>query len=436
MKKLLIIILSIILSFQLSGQKLLNIYKSGNVVLTPDPDYGQNNDWDVVFKTYYDTIYNKPMGERKSLKLMPDGSVVVNHEYRDFFSKFLPNGAFEKEFSINGKVGVQKKYSFEILGINDNTFYTDLDQLGNMLVLDFDGNYKRKLKLDYAGKQMITLSDKKIAVVGWVLWSEKIRHFVSIVEYETSEQHDIWERFDDKNYPKNAGQRKMFHYSYKLPEGGIIGGSTMPFSDGSRMEFAPQIAKVDNKLMIAVPMSGEIFMYDLQGNLVSKEQIDWTPSYISIEEQKEIQRKAIEKYKNPEFTYRADNGVAREAQEKWHADLKLAYEHMIPQMEEDLRNISKPLSKPYFSTIIKDSDDNVLFFEYPKEEGQNKFNVWVYQDDGEFVCQSSFQCDDYYLQINPSKMVFHNGYLYGLQNLKATDGVPLRLVRFKLSSGN
>jgi hypothetical protein len=209
----------------------------------------------------------------------------------------------------------------------------------------------------------------------------------------------------------------------------------MSFTDQASREFSPQIAKVGNRLMVAAPMTGEIFIYDLQGHLVSKEQVGWTQSYLSVEEQKEIQRKAIEKYKNPDFTFKTNDGVSKEDQEKRYADLKSAYTQMIPLMEEDFNNISKPIPKPYFSTIIKDSDDNVLFFEYPKEEGKNKFNVWVYKNNGEFICQSSFQCADYTLQINPSKMVFHKGYIYALQVLKQADGVPLRLVRFKLEGG-
>jgi hypothetical protein len=82
--------------------------------------------------------------------------------------------------------------------------------------------------------------------------------------------------------------------------------------------------------------------------------------------------------------------------------------------------------------MIKDSDENLLFFEYPKEKNANKFNVWIYKNGGEFICQSSFECDDYELEINPSKMVFYNGYIYALQKLKSAKENPLRLVRFKL----
>ena len=96
-------------------------------------------------------------------------------------------------------------------------------------------------------------------------------------------------------------------------------------------------------------------------------------------------------------------------------------------------DITEPVNLPVFTTVIKDSEDNLLFFEIPETKGGNKFNVWVYQDGGEFVCQSSFVCDDYDLVINADRMVFHNGYLYSVQDKKGAKGIPLRLVKFRLS---
>lgn len=103
-------------------------------------------------------------------------------------------------------------------------------------------------------------------------------------------------------------------------------------------------------------------------------------------------------------------------------------------MEDDLSKITTPILKPFFSTMIQDSDDNLLFFDFAEEQDANKFHVWVYKNGGEFICESSFVCDDYQLQINPDKMVFHKGYIYGLQVLKEPSGVPLRLMRFKLTA--
>ncbi len=48
------------------------------------------------------------------------------------------------------------------------------------------------------------------------------------------------------------------------------------------------------------------------------------------------------------------------------------------------------------------------------------------------MAQSSFRVEGYELEIKPSKMVFHDGYIYALAEKNGVDGVPLRVVRFRL----
>lgn len=425
MKKIIAVFALALFTLTGSGQKLMEFYKKGTVKLVPDQEYAQGNQWSKVFETYNDTLYGKPMGNRKTLTMMPDGSVVVDHPYRNFYSMFSPNGKFVKEFGVKNSNGIQFKKINQIQGIvNNNTFYTGLDNMGNMICFDFNGKYVKTLKLDYMTKQMITLPNNKIAVVGWVLWKEKIREFVSIVNFDTNEEKVIWEHFTDRR-GEPGKESKLFNYSYFFKERGAYMISTMPYSKSTGMSAPPIIETTGNQLIVVIPESGEINMFDLNGNKVGKEKVEWANNYISVDEQKEIQQKAIDKYKsikNPMFA----SWVSPEENE-------LALKMIINNMEQDLQKIKDPLPIPVISTIIKDSDGNLLFFEYPKEENANKFNVWVMQDGGKFICQSSFVCDDYELQINSSKMVFHNGMIYGLQKLKKTDGVPLRLVRFKLA---
>ena len=432
MKKLLLTVILAVSALSISAQKLIDVYKKGIVKLVPDTEYAKGNNWDVVFKTYYDTIYKTPMGNRKSLKIMTDGSVIVNHTYRNFYSKFSPDGKFEKEFGIISSKGVQYKKINAIEGIiNNNTFFSGLDNMGNMICFDFNGNYKKTLKLNYMTRQMIPLPNNKIAVVGWVIWSNKFRDFVSIVDYETNNEKVIWEYFTER--PEGIGHSKLFNYGYKWKEGGAFSITTMPFSKYTGMASSPQISCVENRLIVAIPTTGEILVYDLEGNLKSKDKIEWATNYISVEEQKEIQRKAIEKYKNI-GTFNFTRWVTPEKNTITPEENKIAFDIVLKQMEADLEKISDPIPIPTFSTIIKDSDGNLLFFEFPKEGDVNKFNVWIYENNGKFVCQSSFVCDEYDLVINPSKMVFYNGYVYGLQLLKQSNGVPLRLVRFKVTS--
>lgn len=420
MKKLLIVITLALFTLTGSAQKLLDFYKKGTVRLVPDTDY-QARFWN--FETYSDTAYARLWGNRKNLTLMPDGSMVVDHAIRNDYTLFTPEGKYVKDFKIKNSKGVEYKKIYPIAGIiNNNTFYTNLDNMGNMICFDFNGNYVKTLKLDYMTRQMITLPNNKIAVVGWVIWKEKFREFVSIVNFDTNQEKIVWEHFTDRCEPDK--QCKLFNYSYTFETHGMISLNTMPYSKSTGMSAPPIIATTGNQLVVIIPATGEINLFDLNGNKLGKEKVSWANNSISVEEQKEIQQKAIEKYKNMEKPMFANLGSPEENER--------ALKTILGQMEQDLEKITEPIPIPAISTVIKDSDGNLLFFEYPKEKNGNKFNVWVMQDGGKFVGQSSFVCDEYDLQINPSKMVFYNGMIYGLQKLKNVPGALVRPVRFKL----
>lgn len=420
MKKLIIVIVMALLTLTGSAQKLIDIYKKGTVKLVPDNTY-QARFWN--FETYSDTAYAQLWGNRKNLTLMPDGSMVVDHAIRSDYTLFSPEGKYVKDFNIKNSKGVPIKKIYPIGGIvNNNTFYTGLDNMGNMICFDFNGNYVKTLKLDYMTRQMITLPNNKIAVVGWVIWKDKFREFVSIVNYDTNAEKIVWEHFTDRC---DVGKQcKLFNYSYAFEKQGMISFNTMPYINAYGMNGTPIIATTGNKLVVVIPDTGEILQFDLNGNKLGKEKVSWANNFISVEEQKEIQRKAIERYKSIEKPMFAGFASPEENQ--------LALKTIVGKMEQDLEKITDPIPVPAVSTVIKDSDGNLLFFEYPKEENANKFNVWILKDGGEFICQSSFVCDEYDLKINPTKMVFYNGMIYGLQKLKNVPGALVRPVRFKL----
>jgi len=429
MKTVILIMLFVFISNVNYAQNLSEIYKKDIINLVPEADYAVNNNWDRIFESYYDTtFYGKEIGKRKSLIVLDDGSVLVNNIYRNFYTKFNSDGKFVKELYIKrGDKGIIKKTQ-PIFGVLNNEFYTGADNMGNIICADLEGNYIKSLKLNYSVKQIITLSNNKLAVLGWSIWKDKFRDFVAIVDYKTQKQKIIWEHFTDRNSEK----KKRFTYKYTLEadEGNkqssdyVISVTTMPFTKITGYSIPPIINTVGNKLIVAIPISGKILIFDNEGNKLSSKTIDWAKNYISIDEQKEIQRKAIAKYKALRDKKLHDIHTS-DANKK-------AISALVKEMEDDLEAINKPLAIPVFSTIIKDSDDNLLFFEIPKKNGDNKFNVWILKNSGEFSNQCSFVCKDYNLDINPKRMVFHKGYIYSLQTKKNVNGNPLRLVKFKL----
>jgi len=310
--------------------------------------------------------------------------------------------------------------------VNENTLFTGLDNMGKMTCSDFDGNFKKTLVLDYMAKDIIAIDNEKFAIVGWVLWSKKIRSLISIVDYSTNDEKVIWEDFTDRLISSSGRvikEREPFNYTAELDKGSRISCTTMPFSQSTGKGMSPKITSLNNELIVAVPNTGEILVFDFDGNLKSRDEIGWPITNISVEEQKLIQQKAIDRFE----------GYIESGDSEVQANVE-AYKKIVSEMEKDLDNISQPLEKPSFSTIMKDSDGNILFFEIPEEKDANRFHVWVFNKGGKFEAECTFICDEYELNISPSKMVFKDGYIYGIQKLKETDGNPLRLVRFKLSS--
>ncbi|MEI7662612.1 MAG: hypothetical protein WCK34_10450 [Bacteroidota bacterium] len=413
-----------LMAMSIYGQKLLDIYKKGTVRLIPDTEYGKGNDWNKVFKTYYDTIYGTPMGGRKSLVVMPDGSVVVNHRYRNYYSRFSPSGKFEKEFCVTSQKGLPFREITEIEGVVNNTFFTLPDNTGNALCFDFNGRYVKTLKLDYMVSQMVPLPNGKIAVVGWVIKKNSFCDFVAIVNYPDNSQKIIWQNNLAK--PETGSSSRLFTYSYTFTNGKSISFSTMPYMNTAGLSSPPRIDCVADKLIVSIPGTGEILTFSTAGELLTKSRINWTPGTISVDEQKEIQQKAIDNYRHKKIP--VNTGLASPD------EIKTADNHILQLMQSDLGRITQPIPIPAFSTILRDSDGNLLYFEYPKKENANKFNVWICEKNGRFVCQSSFMCEEYELNINPSKMIFRDGSIYGLQILKQAPGVPLRLVKFKVSN--
>jgi hypothetical protein len=414
----------LVASVMLNAQTLLDTYKSGVINLVPDTEYAAEFNWDRALESYTDTVLGRWVGDRKSLMVTPDGSAMVSHHFRDFYTVFSPGGEFAGELQIKNKAGKPFRSLPHLHGVLDgHILYSGLDNMGVMLCFDVEGNLIKTLHLDYAARQIIPLPGKKLALVGWVLWSNSVREFVAIVDYETNEEHIIWDHFDPRSFTPGAA-RHMFHYEYSFREGGMVSSSTMPFIRALGMSHPPIIANVADKLIVTIPETGEILTYGLDGKLIHEQTIDWAKDYVSVEEQKEIQRKAIERYRNitePRFAAWASPEENRAARD-----------YFVREMEKDLAAISRPIQMPMFSTLIKDSDDNLLFFEFPKEEGENTFNVWIYNNGGQFVSQNSFRVQGYELEIKPSRMVFHKGYIYALAEKKGVDGVPLRVVRFRI----
>ena len=421
--------------FEGYSQNLVEIYKNSAVKLVPETNYAQDNDWNQVFRSYYDKMYDTYIGKRKYVTVLSDGSVVVSHSYTDYYTLFDKDGNFVREFSIN--TGKNKKLTKPIAGaLNDKVLYTKADNLGKIHFVDLQGNIKKIVNIKYSVYDILPLPGDRLLVTGFVV-GKKCRDIVSIVDYNTGDQKVIysywWE--DGRYTASSTGGEVPFFYRKKLENGSEImvgyhpADAVMPIwlRQGS---IRVRVAIVKQKIVVAAPSVNQVITYDLNGVELNRMNIPFGKNELSAEEQKEILRKQIEDLKkttDPTILPHVSTNVESEEYKK------VILPELVKKMEKDMALITEPVTMPVFTTIIKDSEDNLLFFEIPETKGGNKFNVWVYQDGGNFVCQSSFVCDDYDLVIKADRMAFHNGYLYSVQDKKGAKGIPMRLVKFRLT---
>ena len=154
--------------FEGYSQNLVEIYKNGAVKLVPETNYAQDNNWNQVFRSYYDKMYDTYIGKRKYVTVLSDGSVVVSHSYKDYYTLFDKDGNFVREFSIS--TGKNKKLQKPIVGaLNDKILYTKADNLGKIHFVDLQGNIKKIVTIKYSFYDILPLPGDRLLVTGFVV---------------------------------------------------------------------------------------------------------------------------------------------------------------------------------------------------------------------------------------------------------------------------
>ena len=395
MKNLLfIIVLAIATCYQVDAQV---------IKLVPDETYGVGNDWDKIFDTYYDTVIGRPYGLRKQLVIFDDGKAIVSHATRNRYSLFDANGKFLKDITLYFAEKSKKPRNLQpVEGKLGDLYFTRANNTGDIYLFDDKGLIVKELKIKYQALEMLALDDHHIAINGSTSWTNKWRHFVSILDTKTSNEKILCDAFDDMTSIKSKG-----YYIYTE-------------SRKNDMKGQWQIAKVNDRLIISNPIDGLVRTYDFNGNKISEKKLNWEPQTLSIEEQIALQNDRIQRMKDdlPQIT---------------NTDERLlpAYRELISAYEKGVQHIKEPINMGWFTMAIKGNDDNILFFDDAEEAGKNTFHVYSVSK-GQSISTGSFQCDDYDLALTKKRFVCHGGFYYGVQVLKDCDGMPLRLVRFRV----
>jgi hypothetical protein len=454
------VLLLLVFTFQagiVSAQKLIDIYKNGPVKLIPEKSYGLNNNWESLFNLYYDTIstYDRPRGNDKRIVVAPDGSVFMSHKNRHEIWKFGPDGNFVKSFGSKGGKPDQFPMLPSIQSVVDGKYVFTSDVNARLKFFDLDGNYFKSLTLKYMTGGFQPLNNGKILLEGNVLWDAKTedprytthkwRHIIVILDFYTGEEKTIYETFEpgDFKFLKTTNRDSMKIEPIPTPDGKIYLPNYMVFR---RPVFAllksGQFLQFDRK-------TGEARYINADGKEIQKFKLEITPVRITekdILEYYESTKQSLFKSISYARLVRDSAKISKGERGTTPGTVIRAF----PNSDEIIRRGEEALTKienykdinayfpnlPYFSNIIVDDEGNLLVFEFTSKEEKNSniFNVIAYSSNGQKLARTSFICDDYNLSFSGSTFVISKGYVYAVAKLKNTTGMPLRLVKLKITN--
>jgi len=398
------------------SQSLNNLYKKSQIQLEESTDYATNNDWQKLFPDADKVEYGKKTGLTKEIVVAPDGSVFMCHKTLYEIWKFDKNGNFIKKFGSKGSKPGQFPFHFSIFGLLDGKYLCTFDNQGRMMFFDTEGRFIKKLKLDYMPLDMVALKNSKIAILGFLV-GKNGKHIVSIKDFNTGKEKIIWTK-SEENIFKSA-------VVVTLPNHGGMMSWSIPFCHSSFTTPKLAMSKTGN-LLLGMPDDGNIIEYTPEGNKVKTFTLKIEP--LTITEAEINENYALFVKKSDEFAARINKDDKFSPSEK---------QESIQQFKSQLNKIKDrntyPKHLPYFSSLIIDSDGNILVFEFTKGEETNKFKAYTYDNAGNEIGTSSFVSDNYELSFIPSTFAFSNGNIYTVSIRKNAGKMPLRLVKFRLT---
>jgi hypothetical protein len=438
-KSILIILISVIFAGFCNSQILLDLYKNGPVRLIPEKDYGVNNDWPSLFNLYYDTL-GISEGEREEYKrivVAPDGSVFMSHKNRHEIWKFGPDGTLVKKFGTKGGKAYQFPYLPSVEPVVDGKYVFTTDANARLKFFDLEGNYYKSITLDYMTGSFQPVGNGDILLEGNVMWkktdpkyiSYDWRHIIVNLNLYTGAEKIVYSYFEDGNH-------KILNTTD--PDSIIIVQAV--YSPGQKF-YLPNYLNFkrpvftflkDGKFLLSNRETGLVKVFDKTGKELNNFKLDITPVKITAKDVSENYEMLKQSLNEANESIKSNTTIPETRKTVMISQNEKNFENI-----EDYKNIENYFPYlPVFSNIIVDNEGNLLVFEFTGEDEtiNNRFNVIAYDNAGKLLARTSFICDDYELNFSESTFVFSNGSVYAVAKLKNIKGMPLRLVKFKMTN--
>ena len=359
------IALTIILpiSFSFSAD-LIDAYKKGEIKVIPDPEFGTNTSWDILFRDV-----------DQRFAFLPDGSFFRSASANNKIYKFDEQGNLLFEFGQYGQGPGDLNSPGELSILDEKYLVVGEYALSRRIsIFDFDGKFVKLLKINYHANSCISLKNNKIAIVA--------------TGFGPGDRKVTSSRVDNV-FIKNIWTEKEINVASFTQE--MMRSKLTPVHFYGRV----YISKIDSdKLLVAFTGNPEINIYSLNGEKLFSFKLN-------------LERKEVKK---SDIDHLLDKTIENER-------TKQGKEFMRQFIKRNRDKMSFPKSFPYYYKVAVDSEDNILVF----------LNTWiddsavtfqVYSKDGQYVCTTKVNSGNFE-DIYPT--IFYKNYIYSRLRRKGND---------------
>ena len=331
-KKIYFILFFVILFSLTLSASLLDVYKSGEIKLVPDPNFGKGTDWDIYF----------PQGI-KDIAFAKDGSFFatgMGNKACHCIYKFDRSGKFVKKIGRKGR-GPGDLYHPGALSILDNKYLLVAEYATNrrISVFDLNGNFVKIIKTRDDVYDVVGLKNNKIAIL--------------TNKYGKSNKQfsDIYYMIIIKDL-KNNNEKKIQEYRKREV-----------YSPYIRFKFSGNVYMFktkNNDLFLSFDDSNEYKIYSAMGVLLKKTNLKYRKRIINKKEKEKCKKSFI-------------LNIKKSVNEKFLLNL----------FNKNIDKVKYPKEGGYFDDVIVDSEYNILFLKRDTNCLAKEINVEVYNNEGE-----------------------------------------------------
>lgn len=357
---------------------LLELYKTGPIIIKPDPSFGKSTNWESF---YFD--------HRIDFTIAPDGSIFAVNLSENNIVKFDSTGKLVKEFGQKGQ-GPGDFIAPDNPSILDGSYLVVGEYATNrrITLFNLDGTFFRLLKTQHNVFSTTALKDKKIAYVSMLYNvsgpAAKQQTFIVMIKDAVSGTE-----IEVARWKTNLDQIQVGQIS---------------ISSGERTSGGIIIAhSAHGNLLVGNTTSTQIIEYTSAGRKIGAFNLMMTPIPVTKKYIKDYQHRMFKNMKS-QSAYRT-NPHFKATVDKFES---VSIDHIFDEY------------LPLYKEILVDSEGNILVFKKSECLENCPCIFQVYSPDGNFICETELVSEDFDLSIDRrfKRICFTNKGIFCLFPLK------------------